>query len=88
MVFLLAYTLVPFFHRQLFSLLSLRLALPSVPFLMENKPRKEPPGTPPPITPEQQRELEAKKKLSRPPKERTEVTIGPTDRSGPDVVLE
>jgi hypothetical protein len=36
---------------------------------------------------ERQRELEAKKKLAKPPKDKTEVTIGPTDRSGPDVVL-
>jgi hypothetical protein len=34
------------------------------------------------------RDLEAKKKLSRPPKDKTEVVIGPTDRTGPDVVLE
>ena len=54
---------------------------------MENKPReKQPPKTPEP-SPEQERELEAKKKLARPPKDKTEVTIGPTDRSGPDVVI-
>lgn len=33
------------------------------------------------------REAEARKKLSRPSKDKTEVTIGPTDRSGPDVVV-
>ena len=50
---------------------------------MEKNPRdkisKETP------TPEQLREQEAKKKLARPPKDKTEVTIGPTDRTGPDV---
>ena len=33
------------------------------------------------------REAEARKKLSRPPRDKTEVTIGPTDRTGPDVVV-
>jgi hypothetical protein len=37
---------------------------------------------------DQERESEAKRKLSRPPKDKTEIVIGPTDRSGPDVVLE
>jgi hypothetical protein len=40
------------------------------------------------LTPEQRRELEAKKKLARPPKDKTEVTIGPSDKQGPDVLLE
>ena len=38
-------------------------------------------------TAEELREIEAKKKLARPPKDKTEVTIGPTDRSGPDVMI-
>ena len=36
----------------------------------------------------EERELEAKKKLARPPKDKREVIIGPTDRTGPDVVVE
>lgn len=39
-------------------------------------------------TAEQLREAEARKKLARPPKDKTEITIGPTVRTGPDVVLE
>ncbi|MGZ8899224.1 MAG: hypothetical protein ACXW3Z_03935 [Limisphaerales bacterium] len=41
--------------------------------------------TPEKLTPEQLKELEAKKKLSRPPKDKSEITIGPTDGTGPDV---
>jgi hypothetical protein len=56
--------------------------------MMENQPRdKKRSKAPNAPTPEQLRELEAKKKLARPPKDKTEVTIGPTDRSGPDVVI-
>jgi hypothetical protein len=33
------------------------------------------------------REAKARQKLARPPKDKTEVTIGPTERSGPDVVI-
>ena len=42
-----------------------------------------------PTSPEEEkkREEEAKKKLAKPPKDKTEVTIGPTDRTGPDVVI-
>ena len=55
---------------------------------MENQPRdKNFSGASAPPSPEDLRELEAKKKLARPPKDRTEVIIGPTDRSGPDVVI-
>lgn len=36
---------------------------------------------------EKKREAEARQKLARPPKDKTEVIIGPTDRSGPDVNL-
>lgn len=71
-----------------FRALILRLAPTTVPLVMEKRPRKDRPATPPILTPEEQRELEARRNLSNPPKERTEVTIGPTDRSGPDVVLE
>lgn len=35
----------------------------------------------------EKQEAEARKKLSRPRKDKTEVTIGPTDRTGPDVVI-
>ena len=55
---------------------------------MENQPRdKMPARATAPMTPEELRELEAKKKLARPIKDKTEVIIGPTDRSGPDVVV-
>jgi hypothetical protein len=54
---------------------------------MEKKPREKESTNAPAPTPEELRELAAKKKLARPPKDKTEVTIGPTDRSGPDVVL-
>ena len=61
-----------------------------VPSGMEKKSREErasrAPGASP--TAEELREIEAKKKLARPRKDKTEVTIGPTDRSGPDVVIE
>ena len=33
------------------------------------------------------REIKARQKLARPPKDKIEVTIGPTDKSGPDIVL-
>ena len=33
------------------------------------------------------REAKARQKLARPPKDKTEVTIGPTERSGPDIVI-
>lgn len=46
---------------------------------------KNPPNRQP--VSDKKRELEARKKLSRPPKDKTEVTIGPTDRSGPDIVI-
>lgn len=39
------------------------------------------------LTPEQLKELEAKKKLARPPKDKSEITIGPTDGTGPDVSI-
>ena len=57
---------------------------------MEKKPRdpNENANANAPLTPEQQRELEAKQKLARPPKDKTEVTIGPSDRMGPDVTLD
>jgi len=54
---------------------------------MEKKPREKQPAKPPAPSPEQLRELEAKKKLAQPAKDKKEVTIGPTDRSGPDVVI-
>ena len=54
---------------------------------MEKKPRKNQTAPTPALSPEQLREVEAKKKLARPPKDKTEVTIGPTDRSGPDVII-
>jgi hypothetical protein len=54
---------------------------------MEQKPRDQSSNATPPLTPEQERELEAKKKLSRPPKDKIEVTIGPSDKTGPDVTL-
>jgi hypothetical protein len=38
-------------------------------------------------TKERDRDVQARQKLARPPKEKTKVTIGPTDRSGPDVVF-
>jgi hypothetical protein len=54
---------------------------------MENKPReKQSPKAPAPSA-EQERELEAKKKLARPPKDKKEVTIAPTNPSGPDVLI-
>lgn len=52
---------------------------------MEKNPREQNPKEPP--TAEQLREQEAKKKLARPPEDKSEVTIGPTDRTGPDVVI-
>ena len=55
---------------------------------MEKKPRDPNKNANAPLTPEQQRELEAKQKLARPPKDKTEVTIGPSDRVGPDVTLD
>ena len=33
------------------------------------------------------KEAKARQKLARPPKDKTEVTIGPTERAGPDVVI-
>ena len=36
---------------------------------------------------ERDRDVKARQKLARPPKEKTKVTIGPTDRSGLDIVL-
>jgi len=63
----------------------LRASEADVLFRMEKKP-KQSAKTPPP-SPEEVRELEAKKKLARPMKDKTEVTIGPTDRSGPDVII-
>ena len=33
------------------------------------------------------REAKARQKLARPSKDKTEVTIGPTERSGPDIVI-
>jgi hypothetical protein len=55
---------------------------------MENQPRdKKSSDASTPLSPEELRELEAKKKLALPPKDKTEVIIGPTDRSGPDVVI-
>jgi hypothetical protein len=53
---------------------------------MKNKPRGK--ESKPLRTAAEEREMEARRKLARPPKDKTEVTIGPTDRSGPDVVLE
>lgn len=41
----------------------------------------------PAAAPDPQREREAAKKLSRPPKDKTEVTIGPGP-AGPDVLIE
>jgi hypothetical protein len=38
-------------------------------------------------TDDRAKEAKARQKLARPPKDKTEVTIGPTDRSGPDVVI-
>ena len=52
---------------------------------MEKKSRDKRESTSPA---EKQRELEAKKNLSRPPRDKTEVVIGPTDKAGPDVALE
>lgn len=52
---------------------------------MEKNPRDE--RSKENLTPEQLREQEAKKKLARPPKDKTEITIGPTDRTGPDVSI-
>jgi hypothetical protein len=36
---------------------------------------------------ERKKEEEAARKLARPPKDKREVTIGPTDVSGPDVLI-
>ena len=33
------------------------------------------------------RDENAKRKLARPTRDKTEVTIGPTDRTGPDVLI-
>jgi hypothetical protein len=55
---------------------------------MEKKPRDRNRNARAPLTPEEQRELEAKKKLARPPKDKTEVTIGPSDKIGPDVTFD
>jgi hypothetical protein len=55
---------------------------------MEKKPRQPKTNASAPLTAEQLRELEAKKKLARPPKDKTEVTIGPSDKIGPDVTLD
>jgi hypothetical protein len=48
---------------------------------------EEKPASTNPAADEKKREAEARKKLARPPKDKTEVIIGPTDRSGPDVVI-
>jgi len=50
---------------------------------MEEKPNP----LPQPGPEEETREAKAKKKLATPHKDKTEVIIGPTDRSGPDVNL-
>jgi hypothetical protein len=50
---------------------------------MEKKPREKQ-SLP---SREEKRELEAKRRLARPPKDRSEVTIGPTVRSGPDISI-
>ena len=50
---------------------------------MEEKPATKPKSK----VEREKQEAEARKKLSRPPKDKTEVTIGPTDRTGPDVVI-
>lgn len=82
------FTFFTHYSSYFLGALTLRLAPAAVPLPMQKRPRKDKPATPPLPTAEEQRELEAKRNLSNPPKERTEVTIGPTDRSGPDVVLE
>ena len=55
---------------------------------MEKKPPQPKANANAPLTEEQRRELEAKKKLALPPQDKTEVTIGPSDRVGPDVTLD
>jgi hypothetical protein len=52
---------------------------------MEDKPK---PVTNSDAQKDQAREVKARQKLARPPKDKTEVTIGPTVRTGPDVVIE
>lgn len=48
---------------------------------------KATPATTDPEAKDRSREAKARQKLARPPKNKTEVTIGPTDRSGPDVLF-
>jgi len=55
---------------------------------MEKNPHETNATPSAPLTEEQLRELEAKKKLARPPEDKTEVIIGPSDKTGPDVTLE
>ena len=51
---------------------------------MEDKSK---PAATDPEAEDRAREIKARQKLARPPKDKTEVTIGPTDKSGPDIVL-
>lgn len=59
----------------------LRSVRPGIELVMEKRPSN------PKSKERQKEEAEARRKLSRPPKDKTGVTIGPTDRSGPDIVL-
>jgi hypothetical protein len=50
---------------------------------MEEKPHAPDPAE----SEEKRREAEARKRLAKPPKDKKEITIGPTDPTGPDVDL-
>jgi hypothetical protein len=61
----------------------LRLAQTEVSFSMEKKIKPAEPSNLKTISVKKAKEI-----LSRPPKDRREVTIGPTSKTGPDVIVE